>query len=86
MPFSVQGDLTLYHATHPVKAQALGWREGTLLIVSGTTTINTGDYGLPQLKLLFMTVDKKVNIAFRLAFTLPTELRLGATAPAEALP
>jgi len=81
--FSVQGDLTLHRATHPIDTQAFGWREGPWLVVTGTMNINTDDYGLPQLQLFFMKVEKKVNIAFHLAFTLPPELRLGAAAKTE---
>jgi len=79
--FSVKGDLLLNHAHHAVEAEALGWREGSLLVVAGTTQIDTSDYGLPQIQQFFLTVDKKVDIAFHLAFDLPPELRPAPSPP-----
>ncbi len=76
VPFTVKGTLTLNRATHDVETRVLGWREGSWLIVTGTTVINTTDYGLPPVQKFFLSVDKNVDLAFRLAFVLPQSLRL----------
>jgi polyisoprenoid-binding protein YceI len=69
--FTVQGDFTLNRTTRPVTAAVTGWREKGLLIVTGTTTLDTTDYGLPIIRQMFMTVDKDVQVSFRLVFDLP---------------
>jgi polyisoprenoid-binding protein YceI len=74
--FTVEGDFTLNKIRKPLEAQALGWREGEWLVVTGRTQINTADHALPEIRQLFLTVDKKVDIAFRLVFDLPPELQI----------
>lgn len=69
--FHVLGELELHHQKHSVEGTAIGWREGSMLVVTGSTSINTEDYGLPQIRQLFLTVDKKVDITYRLVFDLP---------------
>jgi hypothetical protein len=76
--FTVEGDFTLNKTGKPLETQALGWREGKWLVVTGTTKINTADHGLPEVRQWFMTVDKQVDIAFRLVFDLPPELQVPA--------
>jgi polyisoprenoid-binding protein YceI len=71
--FTVQGYFTLNRTTRPLVAKVIGWREKGLLIVTGTTTIDTTDYGLPIIKEMFMTVDKDVDVTFRLVFDLPAD-------------
>jgi polyisoprenoid-binding protein YceI len=74
--FAVAGEFTLNNVTKPLETSASGWREGNRLIVTGTTAINTVDHGLPIIKQFFMTVDKKVDVAFHLVFDLPAELQI----------
>jgi len=74
--FLVAGDFTLNKTTKPLETQAQGWREGGWLVVTGTTKINTADYGLPEIRQFFMTVEKQVDVAFRLVFDLPPELQI----------
>jgi polyisoprenoid-binding protein YceI len=76
--FTVGGDFTLNKTAKPLETQATGWREGKWLVVTGTTKINTADYGLPEIRQFFMTVDKQVDVAFRLVFDLPPELQIPA--------
>jgi polyisoprenoid-binding protein YceI len=76
--FVVGGGFTLNKTTRTLETQALGWREGKWLVVTGTTKINTADHGLPEIRQFFMTVDKQVDIAFRLVFDLPPELQIPA--------
>jgi len=76
--FTVGGNFTLNKTAKPLETQALGWREGKWLVVTGTTKINTADHGLPEIRTFFMTVDKQVDVAFRLVFDLPTELQIPA--------
>ncbi len=68
--FTVAGSFTLNGMTHPLKVPATAWREGKLLVVAGAFKLNTGDYGLPQVKQLFLTVDEQVDVSYRLAFDL----------------
>jgi polyisoprenoid-binding protein YceI len=74
--FTVEGQFTLNKIATPLQAQAEGWREGSLLVVTGTTKVDTASHDLPIVKKLFMTVGKDVDIDFHLAFDLPPELRL----------
>jgi polyisoprenoid-binding protein YceI len=76
--FTVGGVFTLNKTRRPLETKALGWREGKWLVVTGTTKINTADHGLPEVRQLFMTVDKKVDVVFRLVFDLPPELQIPA--------
>jgi polyisoprenoid-binding protein YceI len=74
--FMVGGNFTLNQITTPLETQASGWREGTLLVVTGAAKIDTTDHGLPIVKQLFLTVDKQVDITFRLVFDLPPDLQI----------
>jgi polyisoprenoid-binding protein YceI len=74
--FTVIGNFTLNKTTKPLQTQALGWREGKWLMVTGITEIDTADHGLPIIKQFFMTVDRLVDVAFRLVFDLPAELQI----------
>ena len=76
--FTVIGDFTLNKTAKPLQTQALGWREGKWLVVTGTTQIDTADHGLPIIKRFFMTVDKEVDVTFNLVFDLPPELQIPA--------
>jgi polyisoprenoid-binding protein YceI len=76
--FTVGGDFTLNKTTKPLETQALGWREGKWLVVTGTTKTNTADHGLPEIRQFFMTVDKEVDVAFHLVFDLPPDLQISA--------
>jgi polyisoprenoid-binding protein YceI len=71
--FAVSGIFTLNKTAKPLEAQALGWRKGEFLVVTGKTNINTVDHGLPIVQQLFMTVDKEVDIDFYLVFKLPPD-------------
>ena len=73
--FTVHGYFTLNHATKPLTAQVLGWREDQRLIVTGAIRIDTTAYGLPIIRQLMMTVDKNVDVSFRLVFDLPANLQ-----------
>jgi polyisoprenoid-binding protein YceI len=76
--FLVSGDFTLNKITKPLQTRVSGWREGKWLVVTGVTQIDTAEHGLPIIKQYFMTVDKEVDIAFRLVFDLPPELQISA--------
>jgi len=76
--FVVAGNFTLNKTTKPLQTQAVGWREGKWLLVTGSAQIDTADHGLPIIKQFFMTVDKDVDIAFHLVFELPPELQVPA--------
>jgi len=43
-------------------------------VVTGTTSVNTLDHGLPIIQQFFMTVDKDVDVSFHLVFDLPPNL------------
>ncbi len=73
--FAVTGSFRLNKIARPLFTEVTGWREGQELIVTGTAKINTPDYGLPEIRQFFMTVDPQVDIEFRLVFDLPPELR-----------
>jgi polyisoprenoid-binding protein YceI len=72
--FAVEGDFTLNKTTKPLKALVTGWREGKTLVATGTTQIDTAEHGLPEVRTLFLTVSKQVDIAFHLVFDLPYNL------------
>jgi hypothetical protein len=76
--FTVIGTFTLNKTTKPLQTQALGWRAGKCLVVTGSTQIDTADHGLPIIKQFFMSVDKEVDIVFHLVFDLPPELQIPA--------
>jgi polyisoprenoid-binding protein YceI len=69
--FAVSGDFTLNGVTRPITAKATGWREGSRLIVDGTTTLDTTQFGLPIISQFFLTVDRNVDVSFHLVFDLP---------------
>jgi polyisoprenoid-binding protein YceI len=73
--FRIEGELQLHGQKHGLSDMADGWRTGSSLIVSGSTSINTEEYGLPQVRQLFLTVDQKVDIAYHLVFDLPPPLQ-----------
>jgi polyisoprenoid-binding protein YceI len=66
--FTVSGTFTLNKVGKPLETTASAWRDGTNLVVEGTAQIDTSDHGLPVVRTLFLTVDKKVDIAFHLVF------------------
>jgi len=72
--FLVSGNFTLNKVAKPLQAEARGWREGQWLVVTGTTSVNTLDHGLPIIQQFFMTVDKDVDVSFHLVFDLPPNL------------
>jgi polyisoprenoid-binding protein YceI len=76
--FVVTGNFILNQVAKPLQTEATGWREGTRLIVTGTTTVDTADHGLPIIQAFFMEVDKHVDISFRLVFDLPPNLQIPA--------
>ena len=67
----MSGTFTLNKVAKPLETQVTAWREGNRLIIEGAAQINTADHGLPEVRTLFMTVDKQVDIAFHLVFDLP---------------
>jgi polyisoprenoid-binding protein YceI len=71
--FTVTGTFTLNGQTRPLTAKVTGWRDGALLHVVGLTQIDTTAYGLLIISQFFLTVDKNVDVVFRLAFDLPVE-------------
>jgi len=76
--FVVTGNFVLNTIAKPLQTEVTGWREGTQLVVTGTTQVNTADHGLPIIKQFFMTVDSEVDISFRLVFDLPANLQASA--------
>jgi polyisoprenoid-binding protein YceI len=66
--FAVSGTFTLNNVAKPLETEASAWREGKQLVVEGTTKIDTSDHGLPEVRTLFLTVDRQVDIAFHLVF------------------
>jgi len=76
--FRVSGEFTLNKVEKPLQTEVWGWREGKWLVVAGATQVDTADHGLPIIKQFFMTVDKKVDVNFHLAFELPPNLRIVA--------
>ncbi len=68
--FEVRGTLTLNGVKQPISGRAQGWREGGRLIVSGEATVNTPDFGLPEVREMFMTVGPKVKTSYRFTFLL----------------
>ena len=69
--FIVRGTFRLNQVDKPLVTTATAWREGKRLVIEGTAQIDTADHGLPEVRTLFLTVDKKVDIAFHLVFELP---------------
>jgi polyisoprenoid-binding protein YceI len=69
--FKIGGLFTLNKVSKPLETEALARREGKLLVAEGKTQIDTAAHGLPEVKTLFLTVDKQVDIAFHLVFALP---------------
>ncbi len=69
--FTVRGTLRLNRVDKPLVTTASAWCEGQRLIIEGTTQIDTADHGLPEVRTLFLTVDKNVDVAFHLVFELP---------------
>ena len=66
---AVSGAFTLNGVTRTISGSALAWRQGNGVIVTGRITVDTLNYGLPQIKqALVMTVGTKVKIAYRFSF------------------
>jgi polyisoprenoid-binding protein YceI len=76
--FLVSGNFTLNKVTKPLQTQVFAWREGTWLVITGKTQVDTAGHGLPIIKQYFMTVDKGVDIDFHLVFDLPPDLQAPA--------
>ena len=76
--FLVSGKFTLNKITTPLQTEVLGWREGKWLVVTGATQVDTADHGLPIIKQYFMTVDKGVDVNFRLVFDLSQDPQISA--------
>ncbi len=76
--FLVSGNFTLNKVAKTLQTQALGWREGKWLVVTGTTSVDTAAHGLPIIQQFFMTVDKEVDIDFHLVFGLSPNLQVAA--------
>ncbi len=75
--FAVIGTLTLNGVKQPLSGIAQGWRENDRVIVAGETTVDTMNYGLPQIKEMVLTVGRNVQIAFRFSFVLPSDYAMG---------
>jgi polyisoprenoid-binding protein YceI len=71
--FAVRGAFTLEGMKKPMAGSALGWRDKDRLIVSGETTVDTLQYGLPQIREMFMTVGTNIKVDYRFSFILPKE-------------
>ena len=76
--FIVTGTFTLNKVAKPLQTEAMGWREGKWLVVTGTTSVDTTAHGLPIVQQFFMTVSKDVDIEFHLVFDLPPHLQVAA--------
>lgn len=74
--FGVTGTLTLNAVKQRITGEALGWREKDRLVVTGDIPLNTLDFGLPQIRLVVITVAPVVKTAYRFSFKLPPELAL----------
>ena len=61
---------------HSVRRLAEGWREGNHAVISGEATIDTLEYGLPQIRTAFMTVGTNVKVTYHFVFLLPPEYSL----------
>ncbi|QSR85580.1 YceI family protein [Methylacidimicrobium sp. B4] len=68
---AISGTFELNGVRQPLNSNALWWREGSRILVSGKTTVDTLQYGLPQIKKAFMTVGTTIPIDYRFAFVLP---------------
>jgi polyisoprenoid-binding protein YceI len=69
--FAVSGTFTLNHVAKPLATDVTAWREGKQLVVEGAAQVDTADHGLPEVRTLFLTVDKEVDITFQLLFDVP---------------
>jgi polyisoprenoid-binding protein YceI len=69
--FTVSGELTLNGMKQPITGSASGWREKDRLIVTGDAVVDTLKYGLPQIRVTFMTVGTNVKTSYRFSFILP---------------
>jgi len=65
--------------TEPLQTEAIAWREGKYLVITGSFKIDTTAYKLPIIKQFFMTVDKDVDVVFQLKFDLPRDLQIPAS-------
>jgi len=74
--FEVSGELNLNGLKQRAGGAALGWRDGTHLIVSGDAAVDTLKHGLPQIREAIMTVGTVVKTSYRFSFVLPPEFAL----------
>jgi len=72
--FGVIGTLTLNGVKQRITSEALGWREKDRLVVCGDIVLNTLNFGLPQIRMVVITVAPEVKTSYRLSFKLPPEL------------
>jgi polyisoprenoid-binding protein YceI len=71
--FKVSGAFTLNGVMQPVSGRAKGWREKDRLIVAGDTVVDTLKFGLPQIRVAFITVETNVATSYRFSFVLPPD-------------
>jgi polyisoprenoid-binding protein YceI len=74
--FGVSGTLTLNAVKRQIAGEALGWREKDRLVVTGDIVVNTLNFGLPQIRMVVITVAPDVKTSYRFSFKLPPELAL----------
>ena len=74
--FAVSGTLTLNAVKQRISGEALGWREHDRLVVTGDIVVNTLNFGLPQIRMLVITVAPDVKTSYRFSFKLPPQLAL----------
>ena len=68
---AISGTFELNGVRQPLNVNALWWQEGKRILVSGKATVDTLQFGLPQIKKAFMTVGTTVPIEYQFAFVLP---------------
>jgi polyisoprenoid-binding protein YceI len=73
--FLVSGTFTLNNVTQPLSGEALGWRNGDKIVVSGKIDVDTLKHGLPQIRESVLTVGTSVHVEYRLTFDLPPGTR-----------
>lgn len=74
--FGVTGTLTLNDIKQQISGEALGWREKDRIVVTGDIVVNTLKFGLPQIRMVVITVAPEVKTSYRFSFKLPPELAL----------
>ncbi len=73
--FGVTGTLTLNAVKQRIAGEALGWREKKRLVVTGDVLVNTLNFGLPQIRMLVITVAPEVKTHYRFSFDSRLNLR-----------